>query len=162
MNTKQTMGQVVEFSHMVVGAYVQDLDEEHFFVRSVPGTNHIAWQLGHLISSTAQMIQALGHAAPELPAGFAAAHTKETAGSDDPQQFARKDQYLELARQMHQASLAAIEATPDSAMEQPGPEPMREYCPTVASVLLLLGTHWLMHAGQFAPIRRKLGKPPLF
>ena len=27
---------------------------------------------------------------------------------------------------------------------------------------MLLGTHWLMHAGQFVPIRRKLGKPPLF
>jgi len=39
---------------------------------------------------------------------------------------------------------------------------MREYAPTVASVLMLLGTHWLMHAGQFVPIRRKLGKPALF
>ena len=26
----------------------------------------------------------------------------------------------------------------------------------------LLGTHWLMHVGQFVPIRRKLGKSPLF
>jgi len=26
----------------------------------------------------------------------------------------------------------------------------------------VLGSHWMMHAGQFVPIRRKLGKPPLF
>ncbi len=39
---------------------------------------------------------------------------------------------------------------------------MREYAPTVGVVLMLLATHFLMHAGQFVPIRRKLGKPPLF
>ena len=32
----------------------------------------------------------------------------------------------------------------------------------IADVLMIVGTHWLMHAGQFVPIRRKLGKPPLF
>jgi hypothetical protein len=39
---------------------------------------------------------------------------------------------------------------------------MRQYAPTVGIVLMLLGSHGLMHAGQFVPIRRKLGKPPLF
>jgi len=39
---------------------------------------------------------------------------------------------------------------------------MRQYAPTVASALMLLGNHWLMHSGQFVPIRRKLGKKPLF
>jgi hypothetical protein len=32
----------------------------------------------------------------------------------------------------------------------------------VGVVLLMLGAHWTVHAGQFVPIRRKLGKPPLF
>jgi hypothetical protein len=39
---------------------------------------------------------------------------------------------------------------------------MREYAPTIAAVLTLLGTHWLMHAGQFVPIRRKLGRPAMY
>jgi hypothetical protein len=29
-------------------------------------------------------------------------------------------------------------------------------------VLLLVPSHCLMHAGQWAIVRRKLGKPPLF
>ena len=49
----------------------------------------------------------------------------------------------------------AIDATPDKDLDNPGPEEMRQYAPTVGSVLLLLGSHWLMHAGQFVPIRRK-------
>ena len=57
---------------------------------------------------------------------------------------------------------AAVEATPEADFDKPGPESMREYAPTIGAVLMLLATHWLMHAGQFVPIRRKLGKPPIF
>jgi uncharacterized damage-inducible protein DinB len=63
---------------------------------------------------------------------------------------------------MKEASRKAIDATPESAFDQPGPESMREYAPTVGSVLMILGNHWLMHSGQFVSIRRKLGKKPLF
>jgi hypothetical protein len=32
----------------------------------------------------------------------------------------------------------------------------------VAGIFLMQGTHWTMHAGQWAVIRRKLGRAPLF
>lgn len=162
MTAKDVLRQAVEMSHMVTQAYVADLEDADLVVRSVPGANHIAWQLGHLILSTGQMLSALGHQAPSLPKAFEAAHGRETAGSDDRGQFASKTEYLKLAEAMKAASLAAIDATPEDALDQPGPEAMREYAPTVGSVLLLLGSHWLMHAGQFVPIRRKLGKPAMF
>lgn len=162
MNAKHVIRQVIEFCHVVARAYVQDLSDADLLVRSVPGTNHVAWQLGHMISGTRGMIAALGREAPPLPEGFEAAHGKETAASDDPSTFASKDRYLELLEQVKAASLAAVDATPEGDLEKPGPESMREYAPTVASVLTLLGTHLLMHAGQFVPVRRKLGKPALF
>jgi hypothetical protein len=159
MNAKDAIRQAVEMSHMVTRMYVEDLSDADLLVRSVPGTNHIAWQLGHMIVGTQQMLMAIGIAAPELPDGFAAGYTRETAASDDPGRFATKAQYLALADEMKAASLSAIDATADGDLDKPGPESMREYAPTVASVLMLLGMHWLMHAGQFVPIRRKLGKP---
>ena len=63
---------------------------------------------------------------------------------------------------MKAASLAAIAATPDNALEAPAPERVRQFLPTVAAVLAALGGHWLMHAAQFVVVRRKLGKPLLF
>jgi hypothetical protein len=124
--------------------------------------NHIAWQLGHLIVSTHGMLAGIGQPVPSLPAGFAESHTKETAGSDDRSKFAKKDVYLELAAKMKDATLAAIDAIPESKLEEPGPESMREYAPTVAAVLSMAGAHWLMHSGQFVAVRRKLGKPAIF
>jgi hypothetical protein len=115
-----------------------------------------------MIGAVRGMIAALGRAAPALPEGFEAAYTRETAGLDDPAKFATKAEYLALMDQMKAASLAAVDATPEAELDNPGPESMREYAPTVGAVLMLLGAHWLMHAGQFVPIRRKLGKPVLF
>ncbi|MEN6498452.1 MAG: DinB family protein [Thermoguttaceae bacterium] len=159
---KDILRQGTEFAYMVTLAYVDDLTDADLLVRSVPGANHIAWQMGHLIVGTQHMLTELGRTAPELPKGFPEGYTKDTAASDDPAQFASKAEYLALADQMKAAILAAIDATPDSALDQPGPESMREYAPTVSAVLMLLSTHWMMHAGQFVPIRRKLGKAPLF
>ena len=162
MDAKDVIRQVVEFSHAVLRMYVEDLGDADLLVRAVPGANHIAWQLGHVVGGTWHMIGALGQPAPELPAGFVEAHSRETACLDDAARFATKARYLELLDQMKAASLAAIAATPDEKLDEPGPEAMRQYAPTVGAVLTLLGTHCLMHAGQFVTIRRKLGKPAMF
>ncbi|MCR4411985.1 MAG: DinB family protein [Thermoguttaceae bacterium] len=162
MDAKDVLRQLVESCHLVVRSYVEDLTDADLLVRSVPGTNHIAWQLGHLAASTSQMLSMLGHDAGALPPGFAEAHSAQSAASDDPARFSSKAEYLSLADQSRAATLAAIEATPEAELDAPGPEPFREIAPSVASMLALAGTHWLMHAGQFVPIRRKLGKPPLF
>lgn len=162
MTAKDAIRSTVEMCRHVVSEYVKDLTDKDLFVRSVPGSNHIAWQLGHLIGSDNWMLEQLGRPGVALPANFAESHSKETSTSDDPAKFFKKADYERLAAATREATLSAITATPDADLDKPGPEEMRQYCPTVGAVLMLLGTHWMMHAGQFVPIRRKLGKPALF
>jgi hypothetical protein len=159
MQAKDVIHRLIDFGDFLIVAYVDDLGEADLVVRSVPGANHAAWQLGHLIVGTRRHVADLGHPVPELPAGFEAAHCRETAASDDRARFVSKAEYLRLLAQMKAASHAAVDATPDSALDQPGPESMRQYAPTVGAALMLLGGHLVMHAGQFVPLRRKLGKP---
>jgi hypothetical protein len=162
MSLKNHIRWQTEQNHWITMAYLQDLTDGDFMLRPVPGMNHIAWQMGHLITSSKKMLGMLGQPAPQLPAGFEESYTTETAASDDPAKFASKEVYLDLAEKTKAASLAALEAIPDSKLEEPGPEPMREYAPTVAAVLTMLGAHWVMHSGQFVAVRRKLGRAPLF
>lgn len=162
MNAKDVIRQVIETSDMVVQAYIGDLEQADLMVRSVPGANHIAWQLGHMVGGTAKMLGELGRPAPELPPGFVEAHGKEQAACDKAESFFAKAQYVDLLEQMKQAALAAVDATAEGDLDKPGPESMRAYAPTVAAALLILGQHWMMHAGQFVPIRRKLGRPAMF
>jgi hypothetical protein len=159
---KEIIRSQFQFADMLIQAYIDDLNDTDLFVRSVPGSNHIAWQMGHLINSAKHILEGIGHETAPLPPGFAEAHAKETAAIDDPAKFSTKAEYLRLYGVMQKVALDALEKTPDAELDKPGPEPMREYAPTVAAVFMLLGNHPAMHAGQFVPIRRKLGKPALF
>ncbi len=96
---------------------------------------------------------------PDLPEGFAEKHGKENIGSDDPADFLTKAEYLALMARMHEAAKAAIDAIDEAGLDEPGPESMRPMFPTVGSILMMTGSHEMMHAGQIAAIRRKLGKP---
>ena len=81
------------------------------------------------------MLSGIGQPVPALPAGFAESHTKEMATCDDRAKFAKKDVYLELSAKMKDATLAAIDAIPESKLDEPGPEQMRDYAPTMQRVL---------------------------
>ncbi|TWT43806.1 DinB superfamily protein [Phycisphaerae bacterium RAS1] len=159
MTTKDLLKHNINQAHFIANAYLKDLSDSDLLTRPAPGANHIAWQLGHLIASERQMIEAIGCRMPELPAGFVEKHSKETAASNGPAGFATKSEYLALFARMHEATLRAIDATADADMDRPGPESMRAYAPTVGAIFAMIATHEVMHAGQFAVLRRKLGKP---
>jgi len=163
MNARDAIKAAFPQSDMIVQAYLGDLTDDELLVRVVDGSNHIAWQLGHLINSERHMIeQTVPGSMPPLPDGFADKHSKETAGSDDRSAFLSKDEYLELYQQQRAATLQALDSLSDDDLDKPGPESLQQIAPTVAAVFTMQPTHWLMHAGQWAVIRRKLGRPPLF
>ena len=50
----------------------------------------------------------------------------------------------------------------DDDLDKESPESMKQYAPTTGHVFELLGSHWMMHCGQWVIVRRQLGKAPLF
>ncbi len=162
MKANEAIKNNIEFCRMVLGQWISDFSDADLMARPLPEANHAAWQIGHLIASEARMLAELGHSAPELPEGFAESHGKEACTSDDSSKFLKKDEYMALMSKVSDATLAALAATAEADLDKPGPESMREIAPTVGSIYSLIGTHLLMHGGQFVVTRRKLGKPILF
>ena len=80
--------------------FLGDLSDADLLVRPVEGANHIAWQMGHLIQAERRMICAElpGAGYPDLPAGFAERHTKETAAVEPPAGLRRQGH---LPRRVH-------------------------------------------------------------
>ncbi len=160
MNTKEAIGATLATSSMVLSSYVGDLTDEELMTRPAEGCNHIAWQLGHLISSECSLLDMVAPgAAAKLPEGFAEKHSKETIGDDNPANFCTKQEYLDLFETVHAATQAALEKASDEDLNKPGPEHFAQMFPTVGHLYILIATHGMMHAGQFVPVRRKLGKP---
>lgn len=164
MNVKDALRSLLKGNHHMVKMYLADLSDEDLLVRPVPGANHIAWQLGHLIYGEAAGFQPLipGAKPVALPAGFAELYGKDGATNDDPGAFLKKAAYLELAGQAREATLAALENLSEADLDQPITGRMASIAPTVGALLLLTGNHDMMHAGQWTVVRRKLGKPVLF
>tara|TARA_B100000519_G_scaffold176229_1_gene165262 strand:- start:116 stop:451 length:336 start_codon:yes stop_codon:yes gene_type:complete len=98
----------------------------------------------------------------ELPEGFVAEqHSKEIASEDDSAKFLSKAEYLKLYDQVQAATLAALDKVSEADLDGPAPERFRETFPTAGHIYILIATHGMMHAGQFVPVRRALGKPIL-
>lgn len=163
MNAQQAIRASIEMANFVATHYLEDLSDSDLLVRPVPGANHIAWQLGHLIGSTQKMFDVAypGTMAP-LPDGFLEKHSPETAASDDPAAFLKKAEYLQLMTRQREAVLKKLESVSEAELDQPAPEAFRSYLNNLGDLFGIQGSHLLMHAGQWAVVRRKLGRKPLF
>ncbi len=162
MNAKDAIKANMDLAGMVLKTYVSDLSDAELMTRPASGSNHLAWQFGHLISSEQQLLSSIcPGAAATLPAGFNEQHDKAVTGSDDAAKFLSKQRYIELFDQQREATKTALDSLPDADLDKPGPEHFKRICPTVGAVFNLIANHPMMHAGQFAVARRVLGKPVL-
>ena len=99
---------------------------------------------------------------PSLSEGFADRYTTATASSDLATDFDSKADLLALAASLRTATLTTLDSLSDEALDQPSPEPVRAYAPSVGAAFSMQGGHWFMHAGQWAVVRRQLGREPIF
>lgn len=160
MNAQDAIRTTLETSSMILNSYLGDFSDADLMCRPGKGCNHIAWQLGHLLSSECHLLEAIQPgAAAELPAGFAEKHSKETCGDDDASNFCTKAEYLDLFEKVHAATLVALQKTSAEGLDAESPEQFREMFPTVGNIYVLIASHGMMHAGQLVPVRRNLGKP---
>ena len=159
MTSKEALTKNFNMADQVLGAYVGDLSDADIMLRAVPGMNHIAWQLGHLVASENDLLTKAGVTMPALPDGFAESHSMEASKSDDAGKFLKKDEYLALAAEQRKGTLAALAAASDADLDKPMPEEMHAFAKTVGEVYALAGLHVMMHVGQFVATRRKLNKP---
>lgn len=159
MNTASAIATTLRGSMRIVKKYIEDFSAEEMSERPAEGCHPVAWQLGHLISSQAFLLNLVcPEANPGLPEGF---HEQYAKGTDENpnQTYQTAQEYIELFDRVNQAVEAELAKLSDEDLDRPAPEKFRERFPSIGHLYILMATHPLMHAGQFVPVRRKLGKP---
>ena len=163
MNAFDAIKSGIEMSQMISMGYIEDLADQDMMKRPTAGCNHIKWQIGHLIESENMMVETcFPGSMPKLPAGFKEKYTKEKANSDNSADFHSKAELIALYQEQRAATLKAMGQLKEADLDKPTHESMQSYAPTVGAMFSMQGSHWLMHAGQWAVIRRQLGRKPLF
>jgi hypothetical protein len=159
MNATEAIKINLDTADMICGAYLEDLTNEEAMRRPHADCNHINWQLGHLIASDNGMCNGcIEGSIPALPDGFADKYSKEAAASDNADDFVPKTELMELYRNQRKAITEVLSGLSEEQLAGPAPESMQAYASTVAAAFSMLGSHWLMHAGQWVIVRRELGR----
>lgn len=159
MNSTDVIRNTIAMSDVVINSYLSELSDADLLVRPIPGMNHIAWQLGHLIGAERHFVELVAPgSSPALPADFEEGHGRQKFNEDDPSKFYPLARYRELWAAQRAATLSVLERQSDADLDRTD-EKFPPFANTVGALLNLCGTHPLMHAGQFVAVRRKLGKP---
>ena len=162
MNAKEAIKTSITTADMISKSYLDDLTDDEMMHRPHEKCNHIKWQLGHLIASDNQMVNGcVPGAMPALPEGFAEQYSKEKSASNESGDFHSKAELMNLFSQQRESALAKLEELSDADFDREAPEEMRGYAPTFGAAFGMLGIHWTMHSGQWAVIRRQLGREPV-
>lgn len=162
MNALELVKASLRSTHHLATWFVSDLSDADLLVRPASDANHIAWQLGHLISAESSLVKTYvpGAVKVELPAGFDEQHKGPTAKSDSG--FLKKADYVNLFGIVREATLATVDRLKEADLDKSVEGKMAKIAPNVGAMLNLVNNHTMMHAGQFSVVRRKLGKPVLF
>lgn len=99
---------------------------------------------------------------PPLPSKFSERYSRDQCAVDDPDRFESKDQLLAIFQEQRASTLQLLQASNNEELDRPSAESLHSYAPNVGAVFLMQDVHWTMHAGQWAVIRRQLGRPALF
>lgn len=163
MNAIQVLENGINSAKMISMGYLADLTDEEMMHRPDPKCNHIKWQLGHLLQSDNMMVNGcVAGTISELPEGFSEKYTKETCSSDHAGDFHSKEELLGMYETQTKAILEALAGLSEDDLDRPAPDSMKDYAPTFGAAFGMIGDHWLMHAGQWAVIRRQKGRSPIF
>jgi hypothetical protein len=163
MNAKDAARTTMRTADFMVENYLSDITPQEMLVRPAPGANHLAWQLGHLISAETRLVEAAAPGSmPALPEGFAERHTKDAAPSDSPADFLSKDEYLKLARSVRAATLKALDDIDDAHLGKPVTGRVPPFVKCAGDCFVTVGGHWVLHAGQWVMLRRYLGRDRKF
>jgi hypothetical protein len=120
MDIKQAITATLAHSDAICDAYLADLTPAELFARCVPGVNHIAWQVGHLIASEYHLAATAAPGTPNpMPAGFAERHKKPAATCDDTAAFCSKEEYRAIGKQVRAATLKTVEGMSAADFDRP-------------------------------------------
>jgi uncharacterized damage-inducible protein DinB len=138
---------------------VADVSDEEFAEQPVPGLNHPAWTLGHLVIAADYGLAVLGQK-PVAPEGWGALFNPGTVPDPNRATYPTKGELLNAYEAAHAAFATAAAALDEARAAAPNPVAgFRHRFPTLGDLVsYLLTTHEATHTGQLSAWRRTMGK----
>lgn len=143
--------------------FTSDLSDEEYFHLPCPGSNHVAWNVGHIGCAEDSITAQLTGAKPRIPESTNALFKGGSTCLPDASKYPSRKEIDALFRDSRSRTVEALLAFDVSKWGQPSPERwLKSPFPTVGALWGLQGTHQFWHLGQITVCRQALGKKRLF
>ena len=163
MTTKDAILYNLRFSGGMLDMLTADLSRQDLNHRVVPESNAAAWTLGHLILTERSLLKRLGVGEDQMPGlpspDFAARYARDES-APRASSYPEAQELAGLFKEHRAALVDAVKASDEALLDQPLDPPTR-IARTLGELILFMGLHVAMHAGQVSTIRRTLGRPPV-
>lgn len=140
---------------------LKDLHRDDWFRQPLPGSSHIAWQVGHLAVAQHHMaLVCIRDAKPIdaeiVPASFRQLFGRGSIVEADPTRYPQPHELRTVFDRIHQQVSLELAELSDSDLDQPPVKPHPAF-QTKFQALVFSAEHEMVHAGQIGLLRRQLG-----
>ena len=136
--------------------FIKDLSDDDARFQPFPGGSHAIWLLMHVATTEDWVRSTLTGEPMALPAEL---HEKFSGrGECVPENTMTLADAWKLFSETRNRTMALVQEFPESRYEEPAPEGVPKFFPTMGAMLGLLGTHQFWHFGQLTFNRRMRNK----
>lgn len=139
--------------------HLEDIPPEQWHEIPSGLAHNPAWIVGHVAASLEYVAQLVGVTPAHLPQ-WAEAFGMDSQAVAEADRYPPKDELLAALSEACDRYASLLESVSAEQLQQPSPEGMREFFPTLGDALVFMGTtHASVHFGQLSAWRTARGLP---
>lgn len=139
---------------------VEPLTPEQWLHQVAPGTNHAMFNVGHVATSDAGLLDAAGGTPRAVPQSYAALFRSGCAPKASAAEYPAPAELLEVLSRARDELVAYLKAlSGEQLLRAPKGERLPELAPTIAHLPGFIAAHESAHTGQILVVRRALNQP---
>jgi DinB superfamily len=159
MTPRQHAISVLKFTRDVGTLTLKGFAEDRYTWQTSPFDNHPMWVLGHLATTDAWILGAVGGKGADLPAGWEKHFGPGTKPVSDPKQYPPLAEIRRVFETTRAALLNWLEGAKESDLSIPLKEKTRGFALDPIDAALKVAWHEGWHFGQVATLRKAQGLP---
>ncbi len=166
MTRIQTALEQIAFARRYTVSLLDTIPADQWFVMPLPGTTHVAWQVGHLAMAQYRMcLERWRGERPEdeslISTAFRTLFFIGSVPDPDPAKYPPVTDIRAVFDRVYDHASAVMPGYEEAEFDRPPLTPHR-LCKSRGECLFWASAHEMLHAGQIGLLRRLLGHKPVW
>jgi hypothetical protein len=147
------------FGRGILQATINGFDETNCTHQTESARNHALWVIGHIAMTDDFFMTSMGGAESSCPEAWNELFGMKSEPVNDPGKYPALSELTAKLEETRAKLIAWFEGMSEEHLNEPMPDEMKMFAPTIGSVMSSIAIHEGYHAGQLTCVRKSLGMP---